>query len=233
MARPVSIKDETIIEAARQVFLERGIQGTTAEVAERAGVSEGSVFKRFKSKGDLFRAAMADCLADPSFARDLPARVGEGDVRETMFHIGMEVVAFFRRIIPLHMMAWSNPGPNGPATTGGSPPSIRPGLPAILSGPNPPPLRALKNLTAFFEAEMHGGRLRRHDPEIVARAFLGSVSNFVFFELLYQANGELPLAAETYLRGLVSLLWAGIEPQELTAPSKAPARAAAGKRLRA
>ena len=38
MARPVSIKDETIIAAARQVFLERGIQATTAEVAQRAGV---------------------------------------------------------------------------------------------------------------------------------------------------------------------------------------------------
>src|SRR5580658_9339702 len=108
MARPVSIKDETIIEAARQVFLERGIQGTTAEVAERAGVSEGSVFKRFKSKGDLFRAAMGDNIADPPFARDLHARVGKGDVREIMFDIGMEIVAFFRRLIPLHMMAWSN-----------------------------------------------------------------------------------------------------------------------------
>jgi AcrR family transcriptional regulator len=198
MARPVSIKDETIVEAARQVFLERGIQATTAEVAERAGVSEGSVFKRFKSKEELFRAAMGENLMDPPFARDLGARVGKGEVGEVLFEIGMEIVAFFRRLMPLHMMLWSNPGPNG--------------LPSVLCGPNPPPVRMLKNLTGFFEAEMRSRRLRRHDAEIVARAFLGSINNFVFFEVLYQANGELPLAAETYVRGLVSLLWAGIEP---------------------
>ena len=63
MARPTSIKDETIVAAAREVFLERGIQATTAEVAERAGVSEGSVFKRFKTKSELFRAAMGDRLS--------------------------------------------------------------------------------------------------------------------------------------------------------------------------
>jgi AcrR family transcriptional regulator len=214
MSRPVSIKDETIIEAARQVFLERGIQATTAEVAERAGVSEGSIFKRFKSKGELFRAAMAHLHDELAFARDLAGRVGKADVREVLFETGMEIVVFFRQLMPLHMMAWSNPGSEG--------------LPKALRGPNPPPVRALKNITGYFEAEMRGGRMRRQDPEIVARAFLGSVHTFVFFELLYQMNGELPLAAETYVRGLVSLLWTGIDPaHEGGPPSRAPAAPAA------
>src|SRR6185437_5052487 len=182
----------------RQVFLERGIQGTTAEVAERAGVSEGSVFKRFKSKVELFKAAMTDPQAGPAFGAGLSARVGKGDVRETMYETGMAIIAFFRKLIPVHMMAWSNPGPNG--------------LPEALSGPNPPPMRALKAIIGFFEAEMRAGRLRRQDPEIVARAFVGSLNTFVFFELLYQANGELPLAAETYVRGLIGMLWTGIAP---------------------
>src|SRR5215467_1285103 len=108
MARPVSIRDETIIEAAREVFLERGIQATTAEVAERAGVSEGSVFKRFKSKSELFRAAMGDKLVEPEFVKGLSAMVGQGDVRENLFNLGMGIVRFFRELIPLMMMAWSN-----------------------------------------------------------------------------------------------------------------------------
>src|SRR5437899_303972 len=123
MARPVSIKDETIIAAAREIFLERGIQATTAEVAERAGVSEGSVFKRFQSKIDLFRAAMEDRIHDPDWVRELPTRVGKGDVRESMFAIGMGMVAFFRDLMPLMMMSWSNPAPNG--------------LPHAFQGPNP------------------------------------------------------------------------------------------------
>src|SRR3954463_6836410 len=100
MARPVSIKDETIIAAAREVFLERGIQATTAEVAERAGVSEGSVFKRFKSKVDLFRAAMGDQIHDPEWIREIAGRVGKGDVRDHLIAIGTEVIAFFRRLMP-------------------------------------------------------------------------------------------------------------------------------------
>ena len=198
MARPVSIKTETIIEAARQVFLERGIQATTAEVAERAGISEGTIFKRYKSKIDLFRAAMGQDLIDPTWTKRLSARVGHGAVDDNLFEIGMGIIAFFRELMPLMMMAWSNPAPNG--------------LPGPLAGPNPPPMRALKLLTGFFEAEMRGGRLRKHDAEIVARTFLGGLNNFVFFEILYRANNELPLAAETYVRGLVQLLWAGIAP---------------------
>src|SRR4029079_11007196 len=106
MARPVSIKDETIIEAAKQVFLERGIQATTAEVAERAGVSEGTVFKRFRSKLDLFRAAMEDQLAVPDWTKQLHTRVGKGDPKENLFEMGMRIIAFFRELMPLMMMSW-------------------------------------------------------------------------------------------------------------------------------
>ena len=198
MARPVRIKPETILLAARQVFLERGIRATTAEVAERAGISEGTIFKRYKSKIDLFHAAMGEHLADPDWTRRLAARVGQGTVESNLFEIGMGVITFFRELMPLMMMSWSNPAPNG--------------LPGPLAGPNPPPMVALKLLTGFFEAEMRAGRLRRQDAEIVARTFLGGLNNYVFFEVLYQANNELPLAPETCVRGLVQLLWAGIAP---------------------
>jgi AcrR family transcriptional regulator len=198
LSRPVVIKDETIVEAARHIFLERGIRATTAEVAERAGVSEGSVFKRFKSKTELFRAAMGDQIGEPAFLRNLPGRVGQGDVREHLFGLGMEMIAFFRELIPLMMMSWSNPAPNG--------------LPSHIAGPNPPPIRSLKLLAGYFEAEMRAGRVRRQDPEVVARVFLGSVHTFAFFELLHRANGELPMGDETYVRGLVSLVWGGLDP---------------------
>ena len=196
MARPVTIKDETILAAAREVFLDRGIQGTTAEVAERAGISEGSIFKRFKTKTELFRAAMGDRVVEPPWLAELPGRVGKGDIDEALFRLGMEIVTFFRELIPLIMMAWSNPGPNG--------------LPVGISGPNPPPVRAVKQITGYFEAEMRAGRLGRHDPEILARTFMGGLHHFAFFELLHLDDGELPLAAETYVRGLVSLVRGGV-----------------------
>jgi AcrR family transcriptional regulator len=198
MARPVSIKDETIIEAAKQVFLERGIQATTAEVAARAGVSEGSVFKRFRTKLDLFRAAMEDQLALPDWTKQLSSRVGVGEVQDNLFEIGMGIIVFFREMMPLMMMAWSNPGPNG--------------LPGLISGPNPPPVRALKKMTAYFDAEMRAGRLREHDAEIAARSFVGSLQHFVFFEVVHRESGQPPVLPERFVRGLVDLLWAGVSP---------------------
>jgi AcrR family transcriptional regulator len=197
MARPVTIKDETILEAARAVFLERGILGTTAEVAERAGVSEGTVFNRFKTKLELFHAAMRPQLEEPGWLRTLGSRVGKGDLRQNLVELGGEIIAFFRTVLPFMMMSWSNPS----------------GVPAHFLGPNPPPIRGLKLLTGYFEAEMRARRLRRHDPEVVARTFVGALQNYVFFEILLKANEELPLAEEVFLRGLVNLLWNGAAPR--------------------
>src|SRR5215831_3772725 len=56
--RPPTIDSQRLLGVARDVFLERGIRATTLEVAERAGVSEGVLFHRFKSKEALFSAAM-------------------------------------------------------------------------------------------------------------------------------------------------------------------------------
>src|SRR5262249_44379457 len=153
-----TITDEQILEAARTVFLEKGIQATTAEVARRARVAEGSIFKRFRTKDELFRAAMQPQLEDPEWLHTLQERLGKGDLRQTLIEVGLQVVEFFRRLLPLMMMAWSNPTPGG--------------LPEVLAGPNPPPLRLLKRVAAFFEAEMRARRLRRHDPEVLARVFL-------------------------------------------------------------
>ncbi len=196
MARPTTIKDETIIAAAREVFLEKGIQATTAEVAERAGVSEGTIFNRFKTKYELFQAAMEQ-LEEPVWVRTLTENIGKRDVRETLETAALQAIEFFRKIVPLMMMSWSNQ---------------KDGLPAPLTQPNPPPLRALRALTGYFEAEMRGGRLRRHDPEICARSFAGSVQSYVFFEILMTAHQVLPLPAETFVRGLVNLFWTGAEP---------------------
>lgn len=209
MPRPISIKDQTIIDAARAVFLERGFGATTAEVAERAGVSEGTLFNRFHSKTGLFHAAMAPTFETLDFLDGLESRVGKGDLREHLTQIAEAGVNFFRQVMPLMMMSWSNPGPTG--------------LPEVLTQPNPPPLRALRKLASYFEAEIQLGRLRPFDPEILARIFLGGVQQYVFFELVTKAQHAMPLPLSTFLRGLVAVLWDGASPQPADAPARRPA----------
>jgi AcrR family transcriptional regulator len=193
MSRPSVITEVQILDAARGVFLERGISATTAEVARRAGIAEGSIFKRFKTKIELFRAAMQPAMDDPSWLNLLAAQAGT-DLRQGLVTVGLEAIEFFRQVMPLHIMAWSNP--TGDLTE---------------SPVNAPALRALKRVTAFFDAEMRAGRLRRHDPEILARTYMGSLHNYVFYEMVYKAHDELPLPAESFLRGLVNLLYTGVE----------------------
>lgn len=49
------IKRESIIQAAIEVFGKKGFQvATIAEIAQRAGVAEGSIYQYFKNKEDLF-----------------------------------------------------------------------------------------------------------------------------------------------------------------------------------
>lgn len=206
MARPAIIQDSTILEAAREVFLSRGFRATTAEVAARAGVSEGSIFKRYRSKVELFQAAMGSLDQVPAFVEGLSERAGRGDVRDGLIELGADLARHMREVVPLHLMAWSNPGPDG--------------APSFLGTPNLAPIRTLKAIARYFEAEMRAGRLARRDPEIAARAFVGSVHNYVVFDLLFQAQDELPMPEETFLRGLVDLLLRGLDPMNGTQPLK-------------
>jgi AcrR family transcriptional regulator len=47
---------ERIVTAAIEVFAERGLEASTAEIAARAGVGEATLFRRFPTKEDLITA---------------------------------------------------------------------------------------------------------------------------------------------------------------------------------
>jgi len=196
MARPVSIKDEDLLAAARAVFQERGIRATSSEVAERAGVSEGILFKRFRSKEMLFRSAMQAQTCDSDWVRELPNRAGQGDPRANLVELTSNLLEMFRRILPLIVMSLSNPEDHiGDLAKGES-----------------PPFRVLRSLMAYLAAESTLGRIAPIDVEILARCLMGTVQNYVFFEAMLRARGEEPTPADTFVRRLVDSLWSGIAP---------------------
>jgi AcrR family transcriptional regulator len=51
---------ERLVEAARAVFAERGLDVALEEVARRAGVSIGTLYNRFPTRADLVGAVFAD-----------------------------------------------------------------------------------------------------------------------------------------------------------------------------
>ena len=50
---------ETLIDAAEQVFAERGVSRTSLqEIAKAAGMTRGAIYWHFKDKAELFNAMM-------------------------------------------------------------------------------------------------------------------------------------------------------------------------------
>lgn len=76
-AKLIEVRSAQIIDAAARVFAERGFsRATTREVAEAAGVSEGTIYNYFASKEDLLLGIMARLTEsthfDEALDRSLP-----------------------------------------------------------------------------------------------------------------------------------------------------------------
>ncbi len=54
---------ERVIKAAEEVFGEHGIEAGIPEIAEKAGVGKGTVYRNFETKEDLVSAVLASQLA--------------------------------------------------------------------------------------------------------------------------------------------------------------------------
>lgn len=188
-----------MLGVARQAFLERGIRASTAKIAKRAGVSEGTLFHRYGSKAKLFVAAMAPPDWRPMLeSLDLEGRVGQSTVEDNLAAIADALIGFFRQLLPWTMMSYSSRNEVG----------LHPGL----RGKNPPPVILLKALGRYLEAEARRGRIRAVDSEVVARAIVGGAMQLVFGEVLAAAGAPLPITKDVFVRGLADLLMRGIAP---------------------
>lgn len=67
-------KQEKILAAAIEIFSEKGYSATsTSEIAQKAGVAEGTIFRHYKTKKDLLLAIVGPILAKtvaPFFMKD-------------------------------------------------------------------------------------------------------------------------------------------------------------------
>ena len=188
MARPPSISNQQILDAARAAFLAHGFtKASTVDIARRAGVSEGSIFNRFPTKDDLFRAAM-DEAQPPALALD--GYIGQGDVRKNLIRITIESVHFLNNLLPKLMLRWSERELGAKATVCSRPREI------------------LDALTAFFKAEKALGRVGG-EPPVIARMFMGSVWNYCFLQTVAR---DRSMSVKTFAQRLIAGLWQGIAP---------------------
>ncbi len=195
MSRPVSIQDDVILEAARKVFLKRGFRAPTVEIARKAGVSEGTLFKRFPTKPELFMAAMNVETNDQVWQEQLMRSVGTGDMKEALEAAAVSMIQQVQIILPRVMMIHSS--------------GVTVAMDYYL--PNKPPvLQHLELLTRYFRAEMKRGRLACASPELQAHAFIGSLYHYVICDFFHRYR---PVPAREYVRGVVATLLRATRPE--------------------
>lgn len=197
--RPPRISSEQLLDVAREVFLEHGIRATTLEVATRAGVSEGIIFHRFKSKDALFREAMHFDLDDvPKMMAGAVDGLEALEIREALIRIASALLEIGRVAIPLMMMSWSNPERGEACSAENKRANYQ---------------QMVKRLASFFEARMNEGKLRRVDAEVFTRAFLGAIHHYCMAQLFSFASQPITLPEGMFVRGLVDLLLQGAAPE--------------------
>jgi AcrR family transcriptional regulator len=194
MSRPVTITTDQILEAAREVFLEKGFGASTAEIAQRAGVSEGSLFNRFATKEDLFLAAIG-VPAEPPWFATVDRLSGQGELRTNLIDLYVEIIEHFRLILPRITMRWASRVP-------------QPGDFQKLE--DLPPVKILRKLTELFAREIEIGRLRACDPRLAAAAYMGGIHHLAMAEMM---GHQAPIPARRFAEEMVDLLWRGYSPE--------------------
>jgi AcrR family transcriptional regulator len=197
MGRPATIDDEKVLEIARQVFLAKGVNATTSEVARRAGISQASIFKHFKNKQRLFLAALHHERDRQDWIGLFKRRMQEVGLREAMFTVGVTAVTFARQFLPLALVSWANREAYG--------------LPRTMDFDRSP-ARGIAQLVAVLKQEMAKRHIRRADPWVVARTFIGAMQGYVLMDAVFGVTLGPRLETEAFVRQVVDVIWEGLAP---------------------
>jgi AcrR family transcriptional regulator len=158
---------QVLIAAALEVFLERGFaRATTREIAHRAGLSEGTMYRHFADKYELFHEVFLSLAQDiGQELRRLPERAGQGTVRDNLEYLFSRIGQMQAQLSSLMASIWADPdlaksfdahvGEDGPEG---------------FERPEPVPLVA-----EYVRAEQHLGRIRADVDPIEAAAVIASI----------------------------------------------------------
>ncbi|TQS46900.1 TetR/AcrR family transcriptional regulator [Cryptosporangium phraense] len=153
--RPPSGGREAILRAALQILRERGASRlTTKEVAQRAGVSEGSVFYHFSDRAGLLTAVIEDALSELKALND--GELHGDDVSAVLDRFTGLVESFLDRTLTSMIAAQSDA-------------DLRAALVDHLAANDMGAHRGIQILSAYVRGAQKAGAVRADvDPDAVA-----------------------------------------------------------------
>ena len=172
-ASPALDKQRQIMEAAFEVFSRRGFpQATIAEIAQVAGVAEGTIYNYYRSKHDLLVALVHD-YAEREGISEILDRYSRAPGDANLFRELVEnrVTVGFKNVDRLLVLI-------GEAQH--DPELLKMYVEGMWQ-------RVLKRLEGSLESGAKQGAFRQMDPAIVARTFLAMNMGLL---IVYQLEGE-------------------------------------------
>ena len=101
---------QALLDAALAVFAERGFAGaTTREIAQRAGLSEGTMYRHFADKQELFHQVVFSLVVDivAELGR-LPDKAGQATLRDNLAHIFTLIGQMQSKLAAMMASVWAD-----------------------------------------------------------------------------------------------------------------------------
>jgi len=191
---------EAILAAAAELIGERGYKATTTRaIAEKAGVNEVTVFRRFGSKAGLLKA-LAESWSKTMAGFAVTAIPDPTDTRGTLETLALMEVRQAAELGPAAMRL---------AFDAQSVPEV---TEILGAGPN----TNLEGLADYMAARQGAGDLRADlDPHVMAEAFFAMTSSFVMSrQVLGTRFATYGLDMDEVTRQLFEIYWTGVRSKE-------------------
>jgi AcrR family transcriptional regulator len=206
---------QQLLAAATTVFSQRGFaRATTKDIAQVAGVAEGTIYRHFADKQDLFYAAFSAkrAITADEFLR-LPELAGKGTIRENLRRFISVIEDIERTIAPLQACMWSDRElmEQLPAAERARGPGAGEGRDAGVGGGDRRPAGPLGPLAEYLKAEQALGRIRG-DADCERAAFALFAIPFASVMMSRMLPGQ-PSAEDLDIMGALDIVLGGLLPR--------------------
>lgn len=200
-------KEKRILEAAIQISNEKGFSSaTTSEIAKRAGVAEGTIFRYFKTKKDILHGIMLQSIKIAgnkvilSSIEKILKNEAQKDLRSLLKDILMDRLDLAQRFFPMFRVVISEALFHE---------DIRDALyENIIS-------KIKDHVMQFYNDMVKSGQVRTDiEPMLMFRSIVGNFMMFIGQKMLFQDNFKVS-ESEQEIDNLITIIIDGISPKRV------------------
>ena len=188
-----------IIDAALRLFADKGFSGTrTKEIAELAGISETLIFQHFKTKEDLYHAALRELFGQHPVMPEIEEMMAKKDDFGVFSTLALHLIRHNRqdpRIMRLAIFS----ALEGPRTADifRHRKEIEPPLPELLG--------------SYIQQRIDEGAFKKVNAQIVGQLFVEAIFMYIADQEASISGPPLPFSDEETVETLVRIFIDGLK----------------------